>query len=345
MKKIFFYISIFVIVLACNNNSNRSFTFTYSVNLESSNGEKLELWFPVPQTNEVQTISNLVIDTQGLSYEIKDEEKHGNKYVYIYSKNGTMSSKTVTMMFDAIRYEHQNVKYTSISPENYLNPSSMVPTGRVFSNIIKDNNLNNNNIRGLYEFVLSRMHYGKPKSTDSEYYSSPWLNANDKYGMKSVSRDAVVNLYKKAKKTKSNYTFGNGNSIYACDIGVGNCTDYHSYFMSLSRTMNIPARFHMGFLIPYNKKGKVDGYHCWADYYNLNEGWYPVDISEADKDSNRIDYFFGTVCKNRLEMIVGRDFKLEGYEDNPVNLFIYPLLEISDKESDVSKKFFTYKNH
>ena len=44
-------------------------------------------------------------------------------------------------------------------------------------------------------------------------------------------------------------------------------------------------------------------------------------------------------------MIVGRDFKLEGYEDNPVNLFIYPLLEINDKESDVSKKFFTYKNH
>ena len=30
---------------------------------------------------------------------------------------------------------------------------------------------------------------------------------------------------------KGNYTFGNGNSIYACDIGVGNCTDYHSYFI------------------------------------------------------------------------------------------------------------------
>ena len=58
-----------------------------------------------------------------------------------------------------------------------------------------------------------------------------------------------------------------GNSVYACDIGVGNCTDYHSYFMSLSRTLNIPSRFHMGFNVPNKKEGKIGGYHCWSDYY------------------------------------------------------------------------------
>ena len=41
----------------------------------------------------------------------------------------------------------------------------------------------------------------------------------------------VVAMYENAKKTKSNFTFGNGNSLYACNIGVGNCTDYHSYFI------------------------------------------------------------------------------------------------------------------
>jgi hypothetical protein len=161
--------------------------------------------------------------------------------------------------------------------------------------------------------------------------------------LKKVSRDDVVILYKNAKKTLGSYTFGNGNSIYACDIGVGNCTDYHSYFMSLSRTLGIPSRFHMGFSIPDNDFGPIEGYHCWADFYKEGKGWYPIDISEADKDSNRVNYFFGTVCNNRVEMIVGRDFILDGYEKNPINLFIYPLLEIDDKKSNRFVKSFSYK--
>ena len=108
--------------------------------------------------------------------------------------------------------------------------------------------------------------------------------------------------------------------------------------------MDIPARFHMGFSIPHEDEGKIEGYHCWADYYVDAEGWYPVDISEADKDPERSEYFFGTVCNNRVEMMLGRDFELEGYENIPVNLFIYPLLEIDDKESISFKKGFSYKN-
>jgi len=108
--------------------------------------------------------------------------------------------------------------------------------------------------------------------------------------------------------------------------------------------MDIPARFHMGFLIPNENEGKVGGYHCWADYYINDEGWYPIDISEADKNYNKVNYFFGTVCNNRVEMMVGRDFNLDGYEQNPVNLFVYPLLEINDKESNSFTKTFFYKN-
>ena len=114
--------------------------------------------------------------------------------------------------------------------------------------------------------------------------------------------------------------------------------------MSLNRTMEIPTRFHMGFSIPYEESGNVGGYHCWADYYIKGEGWYPVDISEADKAPDKKDYFFGTVCQNRLEMTVGRDFILKGYEDKVANLFIYPIMEIDDKLSDKLNKNFSYKN-
>jgi len=41
--------------------------------------------------------------------------------------------------------------------------------------------------------------------------------------------------------------------------------------------------------------------------------------------------------------MVGRDFNLDGYEQNPVNLFVYPILEINDKESHSFTKTFFYK--
>ena len=196
------------------------------------------------------------------------------------------------------------------------------------------------------------MHYGKPKDSTLEdiYYSgknpntnNDWLSDNGEFGRLKVSKDEVVDFYKTSKKENTKYTFGNGNSLYACDIGVGNCTDYHSYFMSLDRTMGIPTRFHMGFPIPLGEKGKVGGYHCWADYYVEGKGWYPVDISEADKDPERSEYFFGTVSNNRVEMMLGRDFELEGYQ-GVVNLFIYPIIEVNDKQSFAYTKIFTYKD-
>ena len=200
----------------------------------------------------------------------------------------------------------------------------------------------------IYDYVLSGMHYGKPKSTTDKdlYYSGKnpktdkeWLPSNQKYGRKEVSKDEVVNTYTKASNNKTDYTFGNGNSVYACNIGVGNCTDYHSYFMSLCRTLDIPVRFHMGFSIPENKlEGKIDGYHCWADYYINEEGWAPVDISEADKDPNQKDYFFGTIDNNRIEFTLGRDLELKNYEGT-LNFFIYPLVKGTNHT-----KSFSYKN-
>ena len=114
--------------------------------------------------------------------------------------------------------------------------------------------------------------------------------------------------------------------------------------MSLDRTLGIPARFHMGFSIPSKPEGEITGYHCWSDYYIEGEGWSPVDISEADKDPSRQDYFFGTVCENRVEMMLGRDFVLDEYNNGLVNLFIYPLLEVDDIKSKKFATTFTYKD-
>ncbi len=349
MKKI---LLIIIILAACatkyssplKTGNTRSFQFTYSVDVESTGGEKLELWIPIPKSNEVQTISNFTLNTNGLQHSIEVEEIHGNKYLYINDENGITKATNILMTFEVLRCEHQNMRYNNVDPRIYLGAYRTVPIGGVFEKIISDNNLSKNNIRDIYDYIIEGMHYGKPKSVYDIYYNDPWLSPDEKYGMKQVGRDNVVNLYQKSKKEGSNYTFGNGNAIYACDIGVGNCTDYHSYFMSLDRTMGIPARFHMGFLIPSGRGGKVGGYHCWADYHVEGKGWYPVDISEADKNPDKKDYYFGTIDFDRVEMMLGRDFILKGYESEIANLFIYPLMEVNDKKSSAFSKSFSYKN-
>mgnify|MGYP003689715067 FL=1 len=62
------------------------------------------------------------------------------------------------------------------------------------------------------------------------------------------------------------------------------------------------------------------------------------------KRQEKTNYFFGTATENRVEMMVGRDFDLKGYDQGKVNLFIYPLLEIEDIESKSFTKSFNYKN-
>ena len=352
MKQLILFILLALIIAACTTKSltplvkgnTRFFQFTYSVDVESTGGEKLELWIPMPRSNEVQTISNLKVNTNGLQFSIEDEKIHGNKYLYINDEKGTSKVTNILITFEVMRREHQNIMYSNIDPEKYLGAYRTVPISGIFKKIIAENNLSKNNIRGIYDYVFEGMHYGKPMSVDDKYFTAPWLSPDEKYGTKQVGRDNVVNLYQKSEKEGSNYTFGNGNAIYACDIGVGNCTDYHSYFMSLDRTMGIPARFHMGFLIPSGGGGKVGGYHCWADYHVEGKGWYPVDISEADKNPDKKDYYFGTIDYDRVEMMLGRDFILKGYESEIANLFIYPLMEVNDKKSSAFSKSFSYKN-
>ena len=59
MKKLLISLVAIIVLNGCGESMNsREFSFTYSVDLDSSNGEKIELWLPVPVSNEVQTISN-----------------------------------------------------------------------------------------------------------------------------------------------------------------------------------------------------------------------------------------------------------------------------------------------
>src|SRR5690554_2129762 len=48
-------------------------------------------------------------------------------------------------------------------------------------------------------------------------------------------------------------TYGTGDAVYACDAQSGNCTEFHSFFIALARSVDIPARFAIGASIPSDR--------------------------------------------------------------------------------------------
>jgi transglutaminase-like putative cysteine protease len=134
------------------------------------------------------------------------------------------------------------------------------------------------------------------------------------------------------KYSKEGTGWGRGDSVWACDSRYGNCTDFHSLFMSLARAKEIPARFEIGFMLPNDKpEGAVTGYHCWA-YFFANERWVPVDISEADKNPSLREYYFGNLTANRVTFSTGRDIVLTPPQTgDPINFFVYPYVEVHGK--------------
>jgi len=127
--------------------------------------------------------------------------------------------------------------------------------------------------------------------------------------------------------------WGRGDTRRVCLLGKGNCTDFHSLFISMARASQIPSRFKIGVVIPQETSGTIPGYHCWAEFYEQGQGWVPVDASEAWKHPELADYYFGARDGNRLLISVGRDIQLMPRQrGGPINIFFYPHVEVDGRE-------------
>ncbi len=138
-------------------------------------------------------------------------------------------------------------------------------------------------------------------------------------------------VYDHMQYDKSVPGWGLGDIPYCLKIGKGNCTDFHTLFIALSRASGIPARWNIGFPLAYGDgravgEQEVKGYHCWAEFYAPGAGWVPVDISEARKHPELKAYFFGGLSGNRVLFTRARDALLEPDGAGPrLNYFIYPV--------------------
>jgi transglutaminase-like putative cysteine protease len=110
--------------------------------------------------------------------------------------------------------------------------------------------------------------------------------------------------------------------------------------------MGIPARFAIGFPLPADRgTGKIAGYHCWAEFYAKGIGWIPIDASEAGKNPDKREYFFGAHDENRVEFSRGRDLVLvPRQQGEPLNYFVYPYAEVDGAKYASVETVYSYKD-
>ena len=132
--------------------------------------------------------------------------------------------------------------------------------------------------------------------------------------------------------SKEGTGWGQGDSAWACESGYGNCSDFHSLFISLARSQKIPTIFEIGFSLPEKRgSGEIVGYHCWAKF-KAGDAWVPVDISEANKHPEMKAYYFGNLTADRIAVSRGRDLELVPRQDGPpLNFFVNPYVEVDGK--------------
>jgi len=294
--------------------ATRHFTFRYGFTVKNvASGQKIRIWFPAAHSDAWQEVK--VVSASGdLPLKKTHESKNGNE-IYYAETSKPKTELHFEVVYDVVRHEHltlglqtphlESVTLNAKERKEDLAPNVLVPiTGlpaELAAKVTEGKNSDLDKARAIYDYVFTTMRYDKT--------GTGW---------------------------------GRGDVLYACDAKKGNCTDFHSLFMAMARSQGIPSRFEIGFPLPPDKHAaEIAGYHCWAEFFEPNDGWIPIDISEAWKHQEKRDYFFGAHDQNRVQFTVGRDLELNPKQaGKPLNYFVYPYVEVDGKEySDVSTAF------
>lgn len=301
---------------------SRHVIFNYDVRVLDlpPDARRVDVWLPVPPETPQQRIRGLEIQAPVPGVRTT-ERAYGNRIWHAVFRPPFGRALHVSERVEVVRFEQRTRPAdrrrggTARGPGSstdlslFLKANRMVPITDRFLRIASARTRGSRpslaRCRALYDYVLERMSYDK-----------------------------------------SGQGWGRGDANYACDIGKGNCTDFHSLFIALTRSLKIPARFWIGFPLPEKRgKGRVGGYHCWAEFWVEGTGWVPVDISEADKHPDKTDYFFGNIDENRIAFSLGRDITLsEQQQGPPINFFVYPYVEVDGKPWTRLAREFTYED-
>lgn len=300
---------LFSVSISGGEMKQREFEFVYTTKIDGipEHTKEVDIWIPYPQDKPYQKILDVSIKSQ-YPVKIYYDKKYGNSILHAKILGPKEENLSIEVRYKVLRKEKKISFDVLGNYERYLEENNLM----IIDNYIK-----------------------KLASDITKFKKNEFEKA------KAIYDYVLINM----EYDKSGVGWGRGDTKYACSVGKGNCTDFHSLFISLARAKGIPAKFVIGFLLPKDEnKGEIKGYHCWAEFYIKGKGWVPVDISEAKKQK-REKYFFGTCCENRVELSEGRDIILEPEQkEGELNYFIYSYCEIDGKPFENIEKKFAFKN-
>ena len=295
--------------VAAETSKSRHFTFHYAFSVRGVEpGKPIQVWLPLAHSDRYQDVR--VIATHGdLPLKQMRESEYGNPMLFASAKRAEKTEYKFSIDYDVVRREHLPDGPKEMAGKKELarfeQPDKLVP------------------VTGLPADLAAKTVDAKAPRVEQAHAIYEYVFNNMRYD-------------------KSGTGWGRGDTLFACDAKRGNCTDFHSLFISMARSQKIPARFEIGFPLPADKhSGEIAGYHCWASFYDPARGWIPVDISEAWKHPDKREYFFGAHDDNRVQLTIGRDITLNPKQrGDQRNYFVYPYVEVDGKEfSNVALDF------
>src|SRR5581483_1848896 len=192
------------------SEGSRSFLFTSGEKLKSLQpGQSARIWLPVAPTDDDQKADLIELDLPSVA-RIEREPKYGNPILYLEGKADVSGSIALSLTYRIVRREvsgDASGKASVLPAEStlFLRRDAKVPVGGKSMQLLKGRTMPSNQVD------IARLLY-----------------------------DVVDNhlVYRKDKPG-----WGTGDADWACDSGFGNCTDFHSLFISMARAQHIPAKF------------------------------------------------------------------------------------------------------
>ena len=273
-------------------------------------GDETRLWLPYPMSNDYQTVENVTVVGNYQHSGIYRDSASGNVMLYAQWSNPAQTPH-LEYSFDITRTEIYRKDFTitdaPLPPEmdQYLRASSLGPISGEVKEIALKATAGKNSILtkaiGIYDYIVEN-----------------------------AERDPTIT------------GCGDGDVCELLDNDIsGKCTDIHSVFVAMARSVGIPAREVFGTRIA--KEGDITGaYHCRAEFYLPDYGWVPVDPSDVRKamlvegltlEDQRTedlrDYYFGAQTETYIDFYSGRDITLNPQQEGePLNYLMYPYAEV-----------------
>lgn len=310
----------------------------------------LRLWVALPQEDAAQRVADLAVESEHAARETHDD--HGNRMLYVEVANPEPGTFSVVTRFRLTRTEvRASVDAARARPLTERERADLAGYLKPTTHVVVDER-----IRALVAEVVGSE--SNPVKAARAIYD--WILRNIDYWVKDPA-------HKKASPV--------GSTEYCLATRTGNCTDFHSLYMSLAIAAGIPTRVTYGSLFKTELDGKEadQSYHCWLDVYAGGIGWIPLDVALADifvgdfvldeanaakvrlttadgyagPDPAKVDYYFGNLEERRVAWSIGRDLTLEPRQSGGlVNMMAKAHCEIDgtvQPEGNVWKRMLTFR--